>query len=167
MNFPLLINLVIALLVCVLLYRLQANHVSFTKRVFTGLGLGVVLGAALQAIYGAGSPDIAATNAWFDLLGSGYVKLLQMIVIPLIMVSIVQAILKLRNASSLGAISTLTIGILLVTTVIAAAIGVLMAKTFGLTAVGLTASTAEVARGEYLQGNLAEAKEISLPSMIL
>ena len=167
MNFPLLMNLAVAIAVCVLLYSLQAKHVSFTKRVFTGLGLGVVLGAAMQAIYGAGAPDIAATNAWLDLLGSGYVKLLQMIVIPLIMVSIVQAILKLRNASSLGAISTLTIGILLVTTVIAAAIGILMAKVFGLTAVGLTASTAEVARGEYLQGNLAAAKEISLPSMIL
>jgi len=167
MNFPLLINLVVALVVCVLLYRLQANHVSFTKRVFTGLGLGVLLGAAMQAFYGAGSQDVATTNAWLDVLGSGYVKLLQMIVIPLIMVSIVQAILKLRNASSLGSISTLTIGILLVTTVVAAAIGIAMAKLFGLSAVGLTASTAEVARGEYLQGNLAAAKEISLPGMLL
>lgn len=167
MNLPLLLNLAVALAVCVLLYRLQAGHVSFTKRVFTGLGLGVVLGAALQAIYGAGSPDIAATNVWLDVIGSGYVRLLQMIVIPLIMVSIVQAILKLRNASSLGAISTLTIGILLVTTVVAAAIGILMAKLFGLSAVGLTASTAEVARGEYLQGNLATAQEISLPGMLL
>ena len=167
MNLPVLINLAVALAVCVLLYRLQAGHVSFTKRVFTGLGLGVVLGAALQAIYGASSPDVAATNAWLDVIGSGYVRLLQMIVIPLIMVSIVQAILKLRNASSLGAISTLTIGILLVTTVVAAAIGILMAKLFGLSAVGLTASTAEVARGEYLQGNLATAQEISLPGMLL
>lgn len=167
MNFPVLINLVLALLVCVLLYRLQAKHVSFTKRVFTGLGLGVVLGAALQAVYGAGSPEVVATNAWLDVLGSGYVKLLQMIVIPLIMVSIVQAILKLRNAASLGAISTLTIGILLATTIVAAAIGILMAKLFGLSAVGLTSSAAEVARGEYLQGKLAAAQEISLPSMLL
>ena len=167
MNFPVLINLVLALLVCVLLYRLQATHVSFTKRVFTGLGLGVVLGAAMQAVYGAGSPEVAGTNAWLDVLGSGYVKLLQMIVIPLIMVSIVQAILKLRNAASLGTISTLTIGILLATTIVAAAIGILMAKLFGLSAVGLTSSAAEIARGEYLQGKLATAQEISLPSMLL
>src|SRR5690606_20184171 len=120
MNFPVLINLLVALAICVLLYRLQAHHVSFTKRVFTGLGLGIVLGAALQAFYGATSPEIAATNAWLDVVGSGYVKLLQMIVIPLIMVSIVQAILKLRNASSLGTISTLTIGILIATTIVAA-----------------------------------------------
>ncbi|MCA1248414.1 L-cystine transporter [Massilia sp. MS-15] len=167
MNFLVLINLGVALAICALLYWLQVKHVSFTKRVFTGLGLGVVLGAALQAVHGASAPEIAATGAWLDVVGSGYVKLLQMIIIPLIMVSIVQAILKLRNAASLGTISSLTIGILIATTIVAAAIGILMAKLFGLSAAGLTASTAEVARGEYLQGNLAAAKEISLPSMLL
>lgn len=167
MTFPVLLNLAAALAICFLLYRMQASHASFTKRVFTALGLGVLLGAGLQALHGAASPTIVATNAWLDVIGSGYVKLLQMIIIPLIMVSIVGAILKLRDASALGKISTLTIGILLTTTVVAAAIGILMAKLFGLTAVGLTASAAEVARGEYLHNNLAAAKEISLPSMLL
>ena len=155
MTLPVLLNLAIALAVCVFLYRLQANHVSFTKRAFAGLGLGVVLGAALQVMYDVGGPEIKATNAWLNVIGSGYVQLLQMIIIPLIMVSIIQAILKLRDASSLGKISTLTIGILLITTIVAASIGILMAKLFGLTAVGLTSTAAEVARGEYMQGNLA------------
>jgi len=167
MTLPVLLNLAIALAVCVFLYRLQANHVSFTKRVFAGLGLGVVLGAVLQVMYGVGEPEIKATNEWLNVIGSGYVQLLQMIIIPLIMVSIIQAILKLRDASSLGKISTLTIGILLVTTIVAASIGILMAKLFGLTAVGLTSTAAEVARGEYMQGNLAAAKELSLPSLLL
>ena len=167
MTLPVLLNLAIALAVCVFLYRLQANHVSFTKRVFAGLGLGVVLGAALQVMYDVGGPEIKATNEWLNVIGSGYVQLLQMIIIPLIMVSIIQAILKLRDASSLGKISTLTIGILLITTIVAASIGILMAKLFGLTAVGLTSTAAEVARGEYMQGNLAAAKELSLPSLLL
>ena len=55
MNLPLILNLAIALAVCVLLWRLQSAHVSFTKRVLTGLGLGVLLGAGLQAVYGAAS----------------------------------------------------------------------------------------------------------------
>ncbi len=167
MTLPVLLNLAIALAICVFLYRLQANYVSFTKRVFAGLGLGVVLGAALQVMYGVGEPEIKATNEWLNVIGSGYVQLLQMIIIPLIMVSIIQAILKLRDASSLGKISTLTIGILLITTIVAASIGILMAKLFGLTAVGLTSTAAEVARGEYMQGNLAAAKELSLPSLLL
>jgi L-cystine uptake protein TcyP (sodium:dicarboxylate symporter family) len=166
MNLPLILNLAVALAVCALLYGMQQRHASFTRRVFAGLGLGVVLGAAFQAVYGAG-PVVAQTAAYLDIIGSGYVKLLQMIIIPLIMVSIIQAILKLRDASSLGKISALTIGILMATTLVAAAIGILMAKLFGLSAVGLTASAAEAARGEYLQGSLSAAQEISLPSMLL
>jgi L-cystine uptake protein TcyP (sodium:dicarboxylate symporter family) len=126
-----------------------------------------VLGASFQAVYGLGSPVIADTNAWLDVIGSGYVKLLQMIIIPLIMVSIIQAILKLRDASSLGKISALTIGTLMVTTAVAASIGILMAKLYGLSAVGLTSSAAEVARGHYLEGKLAAAQQLSLPNTIL
>jgi len=167
MNLPLILNLAIALAVCVLLYVFQQRHVSFTKRVFLGLGLGVVFGAALQAVYGIGSPILTDTRAYLNIVGEGYVKLLQMVIMPLIMVSIIQAILKLRDATSLGKISALTIGTLMVTTAIAASIGILMAKLYGLTAVGLTSSAAEVARGAYLEGKLATAQQISLPSMIL
>ncbi|RJG26327.1 L-cystine transporter [Massilia cavernae] len=167
MTLPLILNLSVALAACFLLYRMQASHASFTKRVFTGLGLGVLLGGAFQMLYGTASPVIVETNAYLDIVGSGYVKLLQMIIMPLIMVSIISAILKLKDASSLGKISGLTIGILIATTMVAAAIGILMAKLFGLTAIGLTASAAEVARGEYMLGKLATAQELSLPSMVL
>ncbi|RSZ57280.1 cation:dicarboxylase symporter family transporter [Massilia atriviolacea] len=167
LNFPVILNLAIALGVCFLLYKMQQAHASFTKRVFTGLGLGVLLGAAFQLMYGAPSPTIAETGAYLDIVGTGYVKLLQMIVMPLIMVSIVAAILKLRDASSLGKISALTIGILMATTMVAAGIGILMAKLFGLSAVGLTATAAEVARGDYLKGHLNTAQAISLPGMII
>jgi L-cystine uptake protein TcyP (sodium:dicarboxylate symporter family) len=162
-----LFNLLIALALCALLYRQQVLHKSFSVRVFTGLGLGIALGAALHLFYGADSPVIEATNAYLSIVGSGYVKLLQMIIMPLIMVSIIAAILKLKDASSLGKISALTIGILMLTTMVAAAIGILMAKLFGLTAVGLTASAAEVARGEYMQGAQASAQAISIPNMLL
>ncbi|WP_426210849.1 L-cystine transporter [Massilia sp. TWP1-3-3] len=161
------LNIAIALAGCFLLYRMQAAHLSFTKRVFSALGMGVLLGAAFQAVYGAGTPMIADTIAYLDVIGKGYVALLQMIIMPLIMVSIIGAILKLKDARSLGKISVLTISTLLVTTMIAAVIGILMARLYGLSAVGLTASAAEVARGAYLQGHLEAAKAISLPGMLL
>ncbi len=167
MNIPLILNLAVALIVCFGLYRMQAAHVSFTTRVFTGMGVGVLLGGAIQAIYGATSPVVAATSAYLDIAGTGYVKLLQMIIMPLIMVSIISAILKLKDATSLGKISVMTIGTLMATTMVAALIGIMMAKLFSLTAVGLTSSAAELARGTYLQGKLPDANAISLPSMIL
>ena len=167
LDFVVTAHLLAAFALCCLLYRMQAAHLSFTKRVFAGLGLGVVFGAVLQLIHGAGSPTIAATGEWLDVIGSGYVKLLQMIVIPLIMVSIVAAVLKFSDARSLGKISALTIGILMATTTVAACIGILMAKLYGLSAVGLTASAAELARGEYLTGRLGEAQQVSVPALLL
>src|SRR5450830_1310537 len=147
MAINVILNLLAALALIGLLYAQQRKHASFSVRVFTGMGLGVVLGAALQALYGAGSAELKTTSDYLDIVGSGYVKLLQMIIMPLIMVSIISAILKLKGINSLGKISALTIGTLMITTLIAASIGILMAKLFGLTAVGLTSSAAEVARG--------------------
>ena len=167
MAITIIINLIVALLVFGFMFRQQSGHATFTVRVFTGLGLGVLLGAAAQAIYGADSAAVTGTNEYLAIVGSGYVKLLQMIIMPLIMVSIISAILKLKDASSLGKISALTIGILLITTTVAAAIGILMAKLFGLTAVGLTSSAAEVARGVQLQGSLETAKALSLPKLLI
>ncbi|WP_300757919.1 cation:dicarboxylase symporter family transporter, partial [Janthinobacterium sp.] len=167
MAINIILNLLAALVVIGFMFRQQSRHATFTVRVFTGLGLGVLLGAAAQAIYGIDSPAIAGTNEYLGIIGNGYVKLLQMIIMPLIMVSIISAILKLKDASSLGKISALTIGTLLITTTVAAAIGILMAKLFGLTAVGLTSSAAEVARGIQLQGSLETAKALSLPKLLV
>ncbi|MDO8701375.1 MAG: cation:dicarboxylase symporter family transporter [Undibacterium sp.] len=163
----LVLNLALALGVCALLFWQQSKHVTFSKRVFTGLGLGVLLGTAFQLMYGVESGVVSDTNAYLDIVGTGYVKLLQMIIMPLIMVSIIAAILKLSDVGSLGKISALTIGILMLTTMVAAVVGIMMAKAFGLTAVGLSASAAELARGQYLQGAVSTAKTISLPSMVL
>ncbi|AZP10570.1 L-cystine transporter [Undibacterium parvum] len=167
MTLALILNLAIAALLCGLLYWQQTLHATLSRRVFTALGLGVALGAGLQFVYGLSSPVLAATNTYLDILGTGYVKLLQMIIMPLIMVSIIGAILKLRDAGSLGKISALTISILMATTMLAALIGIAMAKLFGLSAVGLSATAAEVARGDYLQNTLGAAKAISLPSMLI
>lgn len=165
-----LLNLAVALALGAYLVHQQRRGATFSVRVFTGLALGVVLGAALHGLYATQPSTVAViteTNGYLDIVGTGYVKLLQMIVMPLILVSIVGAILKLKDARALGRISALTIGTLLGTTLVAACIGVLMAKLFGLTAVGLTASAAEVARGTYLQDALPGAHALSVPSLLL
>ncbi|MGZ3184744.1 MAG: L-cystine transporter [Telluria sp.] len=167
MNLPVLANLLAALVLLGMLYWMQLRHLSFTRRVFTALAAGALLGAAFQALYGAGSPIVALTNSYLDIVGTGYVKLLQMIIMPLIMVSIISAILKLKDASALGKISALTIGTLMLTTMVAAILGVMMAKLYGLSAIGLKSSTAEIARGVVLQGKLPTAQSLSLPSMLL
>ena len=161
-------NLAILVMLLLFLYRLQQTHVSFTRRVFSGLGLGVLFGWALQLLYGVGSEVLVQTGDYLDLVGSGYVKLLQMIIIPLIMVSIIGAILKLSGGTALGKISAMTIGVLIFTTMIAAGAGILMSNLFGLTAEGLVQGSAETARLTAIQTNyVGKVADLTVPQMVL
>ena len=65
MAITIILNLIVALIVFAFMFRQQSRHATFTVRVFTGLGLGVLLGAAAQAIYGADRPPLPAPmNTW-------------------------------------------------------------------------------------------------------
>lgn len=115
--------------------------------------MGVVFGLALHTIYGSDSPVLKDSVQWFNIVGNGYVQLLQMIVMPLVFASILSAVARLHNASQLGKISFLTIGTLLFTTLIAALVGVLVTNLFGLTADGLVQGGAETARLNAIETN--------------
>ncbi len=145
MNLPLILNLLVFL--ALLLGLAQTRHTSWSlaRKVLFALALGVAFGLGLHTVYGDGNPVLKASIAWFDLVGNGYVQLLQMIVIPLVFASILSAVARLHNASSLGKISFLTIGTLLFTTAIAALIGIVLTNLFGLTAEGLVAGSQEMA----------------------
>src|SRR5699024_8722505 len=99
------INIIVLLALIGLLIWMQKKHFSFTQRVFTGLGLGIILVAVIPAIYGAESAVLTTTTDWYGIVGSGYIKLLMMIVIPLVMVSIIQSIINLEKTSQLGKMS--------------------------------------------------------------
>lgn len=161
------VNIAVLILLIVLLGWMQKKHISFTKRVFTGLILGIAYGVVLQWIYTPDSEVISDSMEWFDLVGSGYVGLLQMVVIPLIMVSIIMAILNLSGKQNLGKISGSIIGILLFTTAIASAIGITVALGFHLTALDIPAGEAEQQRGVLLQEKLGDVEDMSLPAQLL
>lgn len=133
-----------------------------------GLAMGVVFGLALQAIYGSDNPVLKDSIQWFNIVGNGYVQLLQMIVMPLVFASILSAVARLHNATQLGKISFLTIGTLLFTTLIAALVGVLVTNLFGLTAEGLVQGTAETARLTAIQTNyVGKVADLTVPQMVL
>jgi len=134
MNLPLVLNVVVFVALLLLLAQTRHTKWSLAKKVLAGLIVGVVFGLILQFIYGPDSAVLKTSITWFNIVGNGYVQLLQMIVMPLVFVSILSAVARLHNASSLGKISFLTIGTLLFTTLIAALVGVFVTKLFGLTA---------------------------------
>ncbi|MDU9389604.1 L-cystine transporter [Pseudomonas japonica] len=167
MNLPLFLNLLVFLALLLGLAKTNSSW-SLAKKVLFGLILGVLFGTALHTIYGAGHPLLKATIGWLDLVGNGYVQLLQMIVMPLIFVSILSAVARLHNASSLGRISVLTIGTLLFTTAIAALIGIVLTNLFGLSAEGLVAGVQETARLATIQSDYAgKVADLNIPQLLL
>ncbi|HCP26640.1 L-cystine transporter [Pantoea ananatis] len=168
MDIPLTLNVVAFVLLLLLLSRLGRANWSLSKKVLTGLVLGVVFGLALQLIYGGNSDIVKTSIGWFNIVGNGYVQLLQMIVMPLVFVSILSAVARLHNASSLGKISFLTIGVLLFTTAISALIGVFVTGLFHLNATGLVQGAQETARLSAIQSNyVGKVADLTVPQLIL
>ncbi len=146
---------------------MQKKHVSFSKRVFTALGIGIVFGSALQFIYGPTSEVVAKSSEWINLVGGGYIKFLQMIVMPLVFISILTAFTKLKLSSNIGKISILVLGLLVGTTAVAAAVGIATAVGFNLESVQITQGDAEIARGQMLEQKHLEIGDKSLPQQML
>ncbi len=166
MDFKLIINIIGLIALIFVLYKMQKKHFSFTKRVFTALGLGIVYGLILHYAYGPNSDTISVTKDWFNIIGSGYVRLLQMIVMPLIMVSITSAIINLKDSKQLGKMGGNIIAILLITAAIAGLVGITVSLFYKLDATGMLQGSAEMTRAEYLQNKLGEASS-SFPQKVL
>lgn len=162
-----LINIAIMLAIIGILIVMQKRHVSFSKRVFAGLGFGILLGAFLQYAFGADSAVVGRTTDWYSIVGDGYVRLLMMIVIPLVMVSIIQSIINLEKSAELGKMSAWIIGILVSTAMIAAIVGIASASLFNLNADQIEAGQAENDRGQLLEERLGDVKDLSTPEKIL
>ncbi|WP_297322844.1 L-cystine transporter [uncultured Bartonella sp.] len=161
-------NLVFFALILFALAKTAKTGWSLSRRVLIGLVIGVVYGVILQGVYGVSSGELKKSIDWFNIVGTGYVLLLQMIVMPLVFASILSAVARLHSASSLGKISTLTIGILLVTTMIAAFVGIMMVNLFHLSAEGLVQGSAETARLSVIQTNyMSKVADMSVPQLIL
>ena len=168
MNLPLVINVLVFVALLLLLAQTRRTKWSLAKKVLVGLVMGVLFGLGLQLVYGSDNPLLKDSISWFNIVGNGYVQLLQMIVMPLVFVSILSAVAKLHNASSLGKISFLSIGTLLFTIMIAALVGVLVTNLFGLTAEGLVQGTQETARLAAINTNYAsKVSDLSVPQLVL
>jgi L-cystine uptake protein TcyP (sodium:dicarboxylate symporter family) len=143
------------------------NNSSLARRVFTGMLLGLAFGFVLQMLYGSGTDVMTETLNWTNLVGDSYVRLLRMIIMPLILVTMIAAVLKMDAIASLGKIGGSVIGMLVLTTAIAALIGIAVTLVTGLTAEGMVAGAREAARVEVLEGRLdTVVSRLSLPDII-
>jgi len=100
---------------------MEKKKLSLTWTIVIGLALGVIAGLLLQ-----GNADIAKT--YIKPIGTIYMNLIKMIVVPVVLLSITQGIMSLQDIKKVGALGVRTIVYYLITTAFAVTIGLIMAN---------------------------------------
>ena len=149
------------------LYQLTKNDTSLSRRVLTGLVAGTLFGFYLQIAFGYSGAVTDQTLEWTNVIANSYVNLLRMIIMPLILVTMIAAVLRVEEIKSLGKIGGSVVGILVLTTMIAALVGILMASIFGLNAGELASGARELARAEALETRRGSVADLSLAQLLV
>ncbi|MFD0694613.1 dicarboxylate/amino acid:cation symporter [Paenibacillus sp. GCM10027628] len=116
------VSLLVSIVIIGLLFFLARKKVSFGNRVFIALGLGLVAGIFLNQLH----LDFKSVST----IGSIYVNLIKMLVMPLVLILVINSIASLSSLGQLRKLGLKTIGWFLLTTGIAAFIGLLVALAF-------------------------------------
>ncbi|HHF7213495.1 TPA: L-cystine transporter [Haemophilus influenzae] len=161
----LLVNLAIFIAFLLLLAQLYRKTEKLGQTVFIGLLLGLLFGAVLQSAFE--KPLLDKTLDWINVVGNGYVRLLQMIVMPLVFVSILSAIARINQTRSLGKVSVGVLSTLLITTAISAAIGIAMVHLFDVSAAGLIVSDRELAAQGKVLDKAGQVSNLTEPAMLV
>lgn len=108
-------SLFVSLFLLAFLYLLKKKKVGFGNRVLVAMLLGIAVGAIFKE-----DAQILAP------IGQVFVKLIKMLVMPLVTVSIISSITSLEDPTQLRKIGFKTIGLFLLTAVIASTIGIVV-----------------------------------------
>ncbi|MBW8190229.1 dicarboxylate/amino acid:cation symporter [Neiella marina] len=110
----------------------QSKKLSLTQRIVLGMVAGIVVGFALRQLFpGSEFVDNYFTNGLFHVVGKIFVASLQMLVVPLVFVSLVCGTCQLKDASTLGRLGGKSILLYLLTTAIAIALAMSAATLIG------------------------------------
>ncbi len=167
MPYLVIINLIVFAGLIVLLFRMKRPDTPLSRQILAGLGAGLVFGFALQLLYQDNAAVVAGTLEWTNVIGSSYVNLLRMIIMPLVLIMMIAAVVRMRDLAALGKIGGSVIGILVGTTMIAALVGILVTNAFGITADGLTEGARELERAEVLTARYEGVAELGLADMLV
>ncbi|MCF6515244.1 cation:dicarboxylase symporter family transporter [Lactobacillus sp. S2-2] len=166
-NIYILILIVLAAIILAGIGWLQKRQIKFNRLVLLGLVIGLIFGGILQWIFGANSNVVFKTTDWLSIVGQGYITLLQMLVIPLIIISLISAFTKLESTKNFGKITRNVLTVLLSTTAVAALIGIGSVILFKLQGASFAHSTASSDTLQILQQKQDTLSELSIPQKIV
>ena len=111
--------------------QFEKKKVKFSTRTIYATIIGLILGVIIHLV--AGLPENPAevtwlqeVTKWYGLFGSGFMDLLKMLVVPMVFVSILRVIINMGEGDDLGKLTFKSLGMLLMTTALAAIVGIVV-----------------------------------------
>lgn len=105
------------------------KKMSLTTKIFIALIVGAVTGVIIRYLIPAGYiRDDIIVNGIFAVLGQGFIRLMQMLVVPLVFCSLVTGAMSIGDTEKLGRVGIKTVLFYLLTTALAVAIALTIAN---------------------------------------
>ena len=102
---------------------------GLTTQIFIGLFLGLLVGIVFNLFVPSSYiKDTILVNGIFDVLGQGFIRLMQMLVVPLVFFSLVTGAMSMGDTKKLGRIGVKTLVFYLFTTALAITLALLLAS---------------------------------------
>ena len=167
MSFAAIANLVVFALLAGVLFNFRKPRLSLGRQILLGLLLGAGYGLALQFLYGSGDAAVKETLTWTNVVASGYISLLKMVIMPLVLVMMIAAVVRMREVADLGLIGSSVVGILVGTTAVAALVGIFVSNFFGLSADAITQGARELERAASLTSRYENVANLGLADTLV
>ncbi|MDO5754784.1 MAG: dicarboxylate/amino acid:cation symporter [Tissierellia bacterium] len=103
------------------------KDLNLTKLIFIGLISGAILGIILNTLGPSHWRDDIVIDGVFHILGTGFIRAMQMLVVPLVFASLVSGSMSMGDTKKLGSIGIRTVLFYLLTTALAIAIAITLA----------------------------------------
>ena len=167
MSFAAITNLVVFVLLAGVLFKFRKPRLTLGRQILLGLLLGAGYGLALQFLYGSGDAAVKETLTWTNVVATGYISLLKMVIMPLVLVMMIAAVVRMREVADLGRIGGSVVGILVGTTAVAALVGIFVSNLFGLSADAITQGARELERAASLTSRYENVANLGLADMLV
>lgn len=167
MSFAAVANLVVFVLLAGVLFNFRKPRLTLGRQILLGLLLGAGYGLALQFLYGSADAAVKETLTWTNVVASGYISLLKMVIMPLVLVMMIAAVVRMREVADLGRIGGSVVGILVGTTAVAALVGIFVSNFFGLSADAITQGARELERAASLTSRYENVADLGLADMLV